>query len=144
MLLIIEKVIVLKTVDIFNDIPDRTLADLADLTTEVHLEAGEQLFAKGDFGDSLYIIISGGVRVHADGHTVNHLHERDIFGEMAILDPEPRAASITAVSDTHLLRLDQDALYELIDLHTEVARGIIRVLSRRMRGLIQDLNSIRN
>jgi CRP-like cAMP-binding protein len=60
------------------------------------------------------------------------LYARDVFGEMALLDPEPRTASITAVADTLLLRLDQAPFYELMDEHHQIARGIIRMLTRNL------------
>jgi len=74
---------------------------------------------------------------------LNYLGERDVFGEMAILDPAPRVASITATKETRLLRLNQEPLYELMSERTEVAQGIIRVLSRHLRDRVQDINDLR-
>ena len=62
---------------------------------------------------------------------------------MAVLDPEPRLASVTAVEDTRLFRLDQGAFYELMDDRIEVARGIIHVLSQHLRARVRDLNDLR-
>jgi len=91
----------------------------------------------------MYIIVDGSVRVHDGERTLSHLHAGDIFGEMAILDAEPRMASVSAVADTQLLRLDQESFYELMDDHSEVARGIILVLSRHLRACVKDLNELR-
>jgi CRP-like cAMP-binding protein len=55
------------------------------------------------------------------------------FGELALLDSEPRSASATAVEETYLLRLDQNTFYELISDYPDVLRGIIQVLSGRLR-----------
>jgi len=81
----------------------------------------------------------GGVRVHDDELTLNELGERDVFGEMAVLDAAPRAASVTALDDTRLFRLDQGALYELMGDRIEVVRGIIRILSARLRVRVRDV-----
>jgi AAA family ATP:ADP antiporter len=143
MLSTIEKVIILKAVSIFAGTPDEILAEVASLLEEVELREGETIFEKGDAGDCMYIIVDGKVRVHDGGRTLNYLGEGDVFGEMAVLDPEPRLASVTAVEDTRLFRLDQGAFYELMDDRIEVARGIIHVLSQHLRARVRDLNDLR-
>ena len=144
MLSTIEKVIILKTADLFSGTPDEILAEVAAVASEVELKAGETIFRKGEPGDCMYVIVSGRLRAHDGPHTLNFLEQGDIFGEMAILDPQPRMASITAVEDSQLLRLDQEALYELMADRPEVARGMIRVLSRRLRDRVRDLNELRD
>ena len=139
----IEKMLILKTVGIFVETPDDVLAEVAALLDEVEVPAGAAIFQQGDAGTSMYIIVDGEVRVHDGAHTLNHLSARDVFGEMALLDPEPRSASITAVADTHLLRLDQEPFYELMDEHNQVARGIIRMLTRHLRARVRDLAAAR-
>ena len=139
MLSTIERVIILKSASIFADLPDKTLAQVAPLLEEIHIPAGQTLFNKGDIGNSLYIVVMGQLQVHDESFMINTLSEGELFGEMAVLDAAPRMASITAVSDTHLLQLGQDPLYELIEGHTEIGRGIIQVLSRRLRQQTQTL-----
>lgn len=142
MLITLEKTIILKTVDTFSQIPDEILAEIAKRTQELFVDAGELLFEKGEYGDSMFITIEGKVRVHDGNRTLNHLGARSVFGEMAILDPAPRAASITAVEDTHLLQLHQSDLNELMEEQFEVAQGIIRVLSRHLRLRIDDIKEL--
>jgi hypothetical protein len=143
MLSAIEKVLILKTVGIFAEIPDSVLAEVAALLEEHELAAGATLFEKGDPGTSMYIIAEGRVRVHDGGRLLNELGARDVFGEMAALDATPRLASVTAVDDTQLLRLEQDALYELMADHVAVARGIIKVLSGHLRARVKDVAGLR-
>ena len=133
MLSTIEKVLVLRRVSIFGETPDDVLADVAELLEEVEYDAGETIFDKGDMGSALFVIVAGRVRVHAEGRTLRELGEREIFGEMAALDPEPRSASITTLAPTRLFRLDQEPLYDLMADRIEVVRGVIRVLCRRLR-----------
>jgi CRP-like cAMP-binding protein len=135
----IEKVIILKTVSIFVETPDEVLAEVAALLEEVEVSHDEMIFKKDDLGDSLYIIVSGKVRVHDGDRVLNYLEARDVFGEMALLDPQPRLASVTAVEETQLLRLGQESFFQLIDERGEVARGIIHVLAGRLRARVRDL-----
>jgi CRP-like cAMP-binding protein len=83
----------------------------------------------------MYIVVDGRVRVHSEERTLRELGPRDIFGEMAALDPEPRSASVTAKVPTLLFRLEQEALYELMADRIEVVRGVIRVLCQRLRAV---------
>ena len=62
---------------------------------------------------------------------------------MAVLDPEPRSASVTTVEDTRLLHVDEQALFEVMDAQPEVARGIIHVLSRHLRNRMKDVAELR-
>ena len=139
MLSTIEKVLILKQVDVFQQTPDDVLADVAALLEEIEVAAGETIFYKGDLGDNLYVIITGKLRVDDGDHLLNYLDESDVFGEMALLDAEPRIASVRAVEPTHLLRLDQEPFYELIADRPEVAIGLIRVLSRHLRARVRDM-----
>lgn len=138
MLSVIEKVLILKTVSFFAQTPDHTLAEVAGLLVEAEFKAGERLFSKDEAGTCLYIIVSGRVRVHDGEQLLRYRSERDIVGEMAVLDTEPRTADVTIEEDALLLRLDQRTLYELMADHVEVAQGIIRFLLQRMRVIIRE------
>jgi HEAT repeat protein len=142
MLSIIEKVLILKTVDMFGQTPDDVLADVADLLEEVEVSEEETIFNKGDLGDSMYIIVDGRVRVHTPERILNYLGESDVFGEMALLDPEPRLASVTAAEPTRLLRLAQAPFFQLMAERPEVARGVIRVITRLLRDRVRDLSQL--
>jgi CRP-like cAMP-binding protein len=135
-MLTIEKVIILKSVEIFSGLLDADLGELAAIAEEVEVKAGAQVLARGDIGRSLYVIVQGKVRVHDEGREIAVLGDRDVVGELAALDPEPRAASVTAVEDTVLFRLDHEPLYELMADHIEVVRDIIRVLCKRLRSSV--------
>jgi hypothetical protein len=142
MLSTVEKVLALKKVDVFAETPDEMLAAVGSLLEEVRQSGGETVFEKDELGDCMYLVFDGEVRVHDGERTLNHLGPGEVFGEMALLDPQPRMASVTAVGDTLLLRLSQEPLYELMDERTEVARGIIRVLCRRLRDRVKDLDRL--
>lgn len=131
----LEKVIILKGTSLFAGTPDEVLAAVASQMREVTAAAGETIIHKGETGDSMYIIVRGRMRIHDGDHTLTYLGPDEVVGEMALLDPEPRAASVTAEEDTELLRLDQEPFNELIEDRIEVTRAIMRILTRRVRAL---------
>jgi HEAT repeat protein len=132
-MLTIEKVLLLKGVSMFSVTSEDTLADVASVLEEVELRPGELVFSKGDPGKSMYIVVSGRVRVFDGDKTINFLGEQEIFGELALLDPEPRSASVESAEETRLFRLDRDTLFELMTDNVGVVSGIMQVLCRRLR-----------
>lgn len=135
----VGRMMMLKRVDMFRYIPDSVLVELVYMLAPVDVNSGEEVFQKGEPGDAMYIIAGGRVRVHDRDRTINYLGPGEIFGEMALLDPEPRLASVTAVEPTRLLRLDQEPFAVLLEDHPELAAGIIRNLSQHLRARVRDL-----
>lgn len=132
----VEKVLFLKSIDLFSQIPGEDLAQIAQITDEVHFEEGDVLFHEGDPGDTLYFVIEGQVKVSKGGREVARLGERQVFGEMAILDSEPRSASILSLSRLTLLRIARDDFNEILAEKAEIAQGVIKVLTRRLRDML--------
>jgi len=137
MITTVEKVLFLKSIDLFSQIPGEDLAQVALISTEETREQGEEIFAEGEAGDALYMVLEGKVRVHKLDRVIAELAERECFGEMAILDAAPRSATVTAVSDTNLLKISREDFEEIMSEKPEIALGIIRVLSRRLRDAIR-------
>ena len=75
-LTIIEKVIFLKSVDIFEHATVEQLGRIAELTEEVHFEPGETIFQEGELGDAFYLLLSGRVFIEKNGNTLRELKER--------------------------------------------------------------------
>lgn len=136
MLSTVEKVLFLKSIDLFSQIPGEDLAQVALIATEEAREQGEEIFAEGEAGDALYLVLDGKVRVHRGDRQIAELGERECFGEMAILDASPRSATVTAVKDTNLLKISREDFQEIMAEKPEIALGIIKVLSHRLRGAI--------
>ncbi len=133
MLLTIEKVLILKSVKIFSSVPEAQLADLATIAEPVEYDAGETILKQGELGTSMYIVANGKVRFTEGSKELGVVGSRTVFGELAALDPEPRAATVEAVEDCTLLRLDGESLYELMSGNKEVTRGIVQVLCEYTR-----------
>jgi CRP/FNR family transcriptional regulator, cyclic AMP receptor protein len=134
-LLLLEKVLLLKSLSIFKETPETILAELAPLMQEDEVEQGTVVFEENEPGDCMYIILSGEIQIHKGKITLAILHEKEVFGELSLLDAETRSATATAKTDCILFKIDQEPFYELIDTRPEVARGFIKILCNRLRKL---------
>lgn len=132
-LLLVEKVLILKSLSIFKDTPEHILADLAPLMEEEEYEQNTLIFQEGEIGDCMYIIYQGKVNIHKGGTTLAILKEKEVFGELALLDAEVRSAGATTNTDCILFRIEQEPFYELIENRPEVAKGFIKILCQRLR-----------
>lgn len=132
-LLLIEKVLILKSLAIFKDTPENILAELAPLMHETEYEKDVLVFSEGQIGDCMYIIHQGAVKIHKGNTTLAVLKEKEVFGELSLLDAETRSASATTTENAILFRIDQEPFYELIESRPEVARGFIKMLCKRLR-----------
>jgi len=129
----LERVLTLKSVEMFEQASEQVLAEVAEVLEEVEVKRGKVIFRRGELGDGMYVIVDGRVRVFDGDVTLGVLGERDIFGELALLDPEPRSASIEALEDTRLFRLDREVFAELMAGNIEIVRGVLHVLCERLR-----------
>ena len=129
----VEKVLFLKGVDLFRTIPGEELSHIAQITDEVEYSPEETLFHQGDQGDAMYLIVEGKVKVHAGEQVFAELSTSQCFGEMAILDAEPRSASITALTELTLLKIQREDFAEILSEKPEISLGIIKVLTGRLR-----------
>ena len=129
----IDKVVILKKVSIFEAIPHEVLVSVASLLTERWVAADERIFDKGELGDSFYVITAGRVRVHDGDRIFREMSQHEFFGELSLLDSEPRSASVTAVERTLLFRLAQDDFYALMSEQPVITRAISRALCKIIR-----------
>ncbi|MCX7944572.1 MAG: cyclic nucleotide-binding domain-containing protein [Deltaproteobacteria bacterium] len=133
MITTLEKVLFLKEVSLFRNISSERLAKIATITKEIEFSKGERIINEGDEGDSLFIIVEGFVNILKGRETIAKLGPKDFFGEMAILDSEPRSASVVADSETICLKISREDFTEiLIDEH-EIMLAIIKSLVQRLR-----------
>jgi len=129
----LEKALILKSIDLFESIPSEELIRVAQIADEEQFETDSLLFKEGDFGDSMYIVANGKVRVHKGERTIVELEKGACVGEMALLDQEPRSADVTVIADTTLLKITQDGFYELMSSNMEIMQGIVKLITSRLR-----------
>ena len=106
----------------------------------------EPIVVDGSLGDALFLILSGQVAVHRGPQTFATLSGGEFFGEMSLVEPAPRSASVTAMSATFLFRLPHDKLRELIADDAQAASillvQVVKTLSDRLRRANQMLSSV--
>ena len=129
----LEKTIILKSVDLFKSIPAENLSRVAQITDEVSYDANNPIFAEGDYGDSLFIVVDGNVRIHKGDQELAMLGKGTCLGEMALLDDEPRSADATVTEDSTLFKIEQEGFYEVMGSQSDIMEGIIKLLTGRLR-----------
>lgn len=103
-----------------------------------HLPGGEELFGHGDPGDALYVVGSGRLEViNRAGTVIETLGKGAVVGELALLTGEPRSATVRAVRDSELLRLDRRHFEELLRGDAEFAVNLTSMLGRRLAGTVE-------
>jgi CRP-like cAMP-binding protein len=132
-MLIIEKVLLLKSSSIFQNCKETDLVEIASICTEQMVEPNVPLFLKGDPGNCVYFIYKGKVSIHDEEHQLAVLSENEIFGELSVLDADTRSASATTLTECILLKIDQEDFYDVIATNTDILKGIMKTLCRRLR-----------
>ena len=97
--------------------------------------------AEGDYGDSLFIVVDGNVKIHKGDQEIVRLGKGTCLGEMALLDGEPRSADATITEDSTLFKIEQEGFYEVMGSQSEIMEGIIKLLSGKLRDTNEKLMS---
>lgn len=132
----------LERVPLFSGFSEEELRRVAHISRIMEVAAGTVLTEMGKPGDSFFIIIDGKVSVHTPIGGADPLQSGDFFGEMSLLDGEPRSATITATTDVRLLVVERFHFWRLLDETPDITRRILTILSRRVRRLEQAANGI--
>jgi CRP-like cAMP-binding protein len=132
-MLIIEKVLLLKNSTIFQNCKELDLIEIASICHENHFEKGISIFKKNDPGNCVYFIYKGIVSIHDGQHQLAELSENEIFGELSLLDSEPRSASATTLTDCIVLKIEQEDFYDVVATNTDILKGIMKNLCKRLR-----------
>ena len=132
-LILIERVLLLKSVSIFSETPESILAEIAHLMEEEDLAENKNVFKEGETGNCMYIIFKGTVRVHKGSQTLAILTDNNYFGELALLDTETRSATVTTETECILYKINQEPFYDLIECRPEVIKAVVQNLSKRLR-----------
>lgn len=124
----------------FRDLPDTALSAFQDSFERMVYRAGETVFLEGATGEHAFVVDSGEIRIarrRASGEelTLAHLTRGDLFGELALIDDQPRSASATAVTDSELMTLDRATFQAQLQVNPERCRRLFRIFSARMRSM---------
>lgn len=120
---------------LFAGLPHHTLEALVANLAIVSLERGVELFKEGEPGDALYVIVEGEVSVQAEGPPrveMARLGPGAFIGEVALMTDQPRSATVTAVEQSELLRIDRTTLSTVLAEHGDVLRAVLRFVRERL------------
>lgn len=138
-----EKLLFLKSLSIFKYVKDDVLLGLAPLLEEQVVKAGEMIIKKGDLGTTMYLVVTGRVKVHDGEQVLKEMGDHEVFGELAALSPEIRIASVSALEETLLLKITHRVLEDLMEIEPGLSKGIIQVLCQRARSMASDFNQLK-
>ncbi|KAB2942582.1 MAG: Crp/Fnr family transcriptional regulator [Hyphomicrobium sp.] len=132
---------------LFGSLDEAVRRAVADEMREVNFEPSQVIFARGDAGREIYLVVAGRVRLSvltAEGRELSFAHAEPgaIFGEIAMLDGGPRSADATAVGKVSALSLSKPAFKRLMETQPHVAEAAVRFLCSRIREADQQLEAI--
>lgn len=133
MLGVLEKVLVLGGSSLFGDLAGEELYPVAEIASAAAFEPGEVVVKEGDPGDALYVVARGRYDVVKGAAKLRTIDQGAVFGELALLDGAPRAASVVCAEAGQLLRIPRAEFEALLDESPELARGVIRTLIGHLR-----------
>ncbi len=136
----VERRRLLANVSLFSSLDDRELDELLKATSTRHLDEGEILFRKGDPGRQLYGVVEGRLKIYSGGAEGKEIvfglsDPGDVTGEIALLDSEPRSATVVAPKPSELLTLDRRDFLPFLERHPKVAIRLAELLAERLRRL---------
>jgi CRP-like cAMP-binding protein len=128
----------LQKLPLFDGLPDEIIVDMAGEVSSRKLTKDEILFSRGGPGESLFVIRTGWVKittVDGDGDelVLNHCGPSEVIGEMALIDKEPRSASVVALSPVEVIELKRNTFMEALYKQPLLAVDVMRNLSGRLR-----------
>jgi CRP/FNR family cyclic AMP-dependent transcriptional regulator len=138
---------VLKNIPLFQALDETELAVMETLAVEKVVPRGTIILNEGDLGDSLFAIASGRVKVFIgdeDGReiTLKILNAGDFFGEMSLIDKEPRSASVAAIDNTTLKILSYQSFHDCLVRSPTIATAVMTALAKRLRDADRKISNL--
>ena len=128
-----EKIELIQKVPLFSSLGRRQLAQLARLADEMHREENEVLINEGEIGDEFFVVVDGRVQVIRDQIQPISLGAGECFGEMSLLDDQPRSATVTTTAPSTLLVVHRGDFERWLTSTPSVMRALLTTLSQRLR-----------
>jgi CRP/FNR family transcriptional regulator, cyclic AMP receptor protein len=125
----------LSQVPMFSTCTPQDLEEVAALATPKHVDLGDVIVHEGDAGDEFYVLASGSALVRRGGNVIASLEPGAFFGELALFDPSPRNATVTATAPTTLVVLKRDAFRKVLGDSTAIRDALLRGMARRLHDL---------
>jgi CRP/FNR family cyclic AMP-dependent transcriptional regulator len=138
---------VLNKIPLFQGLEETELEIMENLAVEKVVPRGTIILNEGDLGDSLFVIASGRVKVFIgdeDGReiTLKILNSGDFFGEMSLIDKEPRSASVAAIENTTLKILSYQSFHDCSARSPSIATAVMTALAKRLRDADRKISNL--
>jgi serine/threonine protein phosphatase PrpC len=141
------KLEVLKGMPLFKYLSYTELVRVMNTTESRQFDEGERIFADGETGEDMFVILSGQVRLHKHDAEITVLGKGAHFGEMALVDKSPRSLSATAVEPSRLLAIRRRDFYEILrkepGVSVKLLWSFVQVLADRLRKTTADLSGVK-
>ncbi len=131
----------LAKVPLFKGFSKRELRLIDQRADEVHIKAGRTLARQGERGREFLLILEGRARVERDGKVIARLKDGDVFGEMSLIDNEPRSASVIAEGPMVLMVVSRPVFGDMLESSPSLQRKVMVSLSARLREADRKLGS---
>lgn len=123
---------------LFGNLSEEELSQLAQIVRERKFDRNQVIFYEGDLGGSLYVIVSGTVKIVImadDGreHILGLLDEGNFFGEISLIDGEPRSATAIALDKVNIVMISREDFIRLLRENPEMSLKIMQTLCERLR-----------
>jgi CRP/FNR family cyclic AMP-dependent transcriptional regulator len=130
-----EREAALARAPLFAALPKRHLRQLARVSGVMHRDEGSTVVNEGAAGSVFFVILDGQVKVVRKGRTIARLKAGDFFGEMSLLDDQPRLANVITEEQSRFLTLSAKEFRAALDREPALARRILKVIAARLREL---------
>ena len=128
-------VVYLSRVPMFSRCSEQQLEHLASSSEERDVATGDTVVREGDAGEEFFVIADGAAKVTRGGRDVAELGPGDYFGELALLDPSPRDATVTATAPSNLVVLSRSAFAGAVDDLPALRDAVMHGMARRIHEL---------
>lgn len=140
---IVQRLMALEGVEIFRESDVDDLAAVAAIAREETFHPGDHIYAEGDPGDALYVIVSGAAEARRDGEVVLRLAAKEAFGETSLFDGAPRVNDVVVIQKTTALIIDRRDFLDLLADRPELLAGMFRMVARQLKSMVVEVTSQR-
>lgn len=136
----------LKKVPMFEHFTSTELEKVEKISRKHGYRKGHIIFKEGDDGDSIYLILVGAVKIYSEKNgkekIISTFQVGENFGELALIDTQPRSASAKAIEDSVLVSIEREPFMEVLSKNFQTAQKIMEELSNRIRITNQHVNDL--
>lgn len=140
MLTIVEKVLILQNIDIFDAIPTSDMAFIAGIMGNKNIMQDNILYKEGDYASTMYVLVNGSIRLEKDGKEMMKIGVNEAFGTWSLFDDDSRIVTAVAEEESELLTIEREDFIDILADHVQITQGLFKSLVKRLRRLMDIVN----